>query len=104
MKRKRDDSVKPGKGINGTLGENYSRAYAVDPWSYPGEKSKESVYEPAYSPASDGASAQRTSADDFQFTAATRQIWQDVEENQNPGGEFDTTGPIKAGVNRKQDE
>jgi hypothetical protein len=31
--RRRDDSVKPGKGIDGTLGEDYSRKHAVDPWN-----------------------------------------------------------------------
>jgi hypothetical protein len=33
MKRYRDDSVKPGRGIDGTLGENYSREHAVNPWN-----------------------------------------------------------------------
>ena len=32
MKRRHDDSIKHGKGIDGSLGERYSKQYAVDPW------------------------------------------------------------------------
>jgi hypothetical protein len=32
MKRYRNDSVKPGKGIDGTEGENFTKAGRVSPW------------------------------------------------------------------------
>jgi hypothetical protein len=102
MKRSRDDRVKPGKGIDGTEGEDFSRKYAKDPWGYGGSSAgSERAYEPPYAPASDGTPAQRTSADDFQFTAEARSLYDDIMKNDRPGG-FDTTGKITAGVNRKQ--
>jgi hypothetical protein len=39
---------------------------------------------------------------DFEHSAGSRQIWRDMEANQNPDGEFDTTGGIRSGVNRSQ--
>jgi hypothetical protein len=33
MIRKRNDTVKSGRGIDGSLGETYSRDHAVDPWN-----------------------------------------------------------------------
>jgi hypothetical protein len=70
MIRKRNDSVKPGKGIDGTEGEDFSRKYAKDPWGYGGSsQGSETAYGGEYSPNSDGDSAQRTSKEDFQFRA-----------------------------------
>jgi hypothetical protein len=31
-KPRHDDSIKPGRGIDGTEGENFSREHAVSPW------------------------------------------------------------------------
>lgn len=99
MKRRRDDSVKPGKGIDDGLGENFSRQHRVSPWDRPTtERDPDSV-----GPIDDESQMPARDANrDIQFMWGTRQIWQDVEANQRPNGEFDSTGPIKAGVNRKQ--
>jgi hypothetical protein len=98
--RKRNDSVKPGKGIDGRLGEDYTEKFNVPDmqFAYPGQRSKESSYAGEYTSNDSGL----TRTDDFQFGSASRDILDDVESNQNPGGEFDTTGPIKAAVNRSQ--
>jgi len=36
--RKRNDSVKPGKGIDGTEGEDFAKRYVVDQWSNYGNR------------------------------------------------------------------
>jgi hypothetical protein len=98
--RKRNDAVKRGRGIDGGLGEDYTEAGAFNDvdFGYPGQRSKESSYAGAYTNNRSGL----TRTDGFEHGSASRQIWEDVEANQNPGGEFDSTGPIKAGLNRKQ--
>jgi hypothetical protein len=35
MIRKRNDTVKSGRGIDGDLGENYTKQHRVSPWSPP---------------------------------------------------------------------
>jgi hypothetical protein len=71
----------------------------TDPWSYPGEKSKETVYEPAYSKNSEGDSAQR-GKDDYQFSGPqSRDIFNQVTRMQRPRDDddwgADATGPVK---------
>jgi hypothetical protein len=57
----------------------------------------------AYSPDDDMSLRQGTEA---QFAWASRDIFDDVNANSRPRGDdnfgFDATGPIKAGVNKKQ--
>jgi hypothetical protein len=105
--RKHDDSVKAGCGVDGTEGENYTKAYNVPDmqFAYPGQRSKESSKPGAYTDNDSGL----TRTDNFEGPnssyyggSVSRQIWEDVEANQNPDGEFDTTGKISAGVNRSQ--
>jgi hypothetical protein len=119
VKRFRDDSVKPGCGIDDDLGADYTKKYNVPDMqdAYPGNievseqrdtkgrRVRVNAGHAAYS--DDDAGLTRT--DNFEGPdssyyagSGSRQIWEDVEANQNPGDEFDTTGPIKAGVNRSQ--
>jgi hypothetical protein len=103
--RKRNDSVKRGCGVDGTEGENYTKAYNIVgdydgmQFAYPGQRSKESSYAGAYT--SNDSGLTRTAGSEH--GSVSRDILDSVEANQNPNDEFDTTGPIKAGVNRSQD-
>lgn len=111
--RKRDDSVKRGCGVDGRLGEDYTKDHAfndvnlgysgnreVDPTDdIKGRRIRNNACHAAYT-SDDHAGLVRRQ--DFEHSAGSRQIYLDVEANQNPGGEFDSTGPIKAGVNRGQ--
>jgi hypothetical protein len=100
--RKRNDSVKSGKGIDGDLGEDFVKPGPDMQFGYPGQRSKESSYAGAYTENKSGL----TRTEDFQFGAESRDIFDDVTANQRPRGDdnwgFDAPGPIKAGVNRKQ--
>jgi hypothetical protein len=102
MKRYRDDSVKPGCGVDETEGEDYTKKFNVgnmnNPDVYPGGQGSERSRAGNYT--TNDAGLRRD--DDFEGSAGSRQIWQDVEDNQNPNGEFASTGPIRAGVNRGQ--
>jgi hypothetical protein len=115
MKRYRNDSVKPGKGIDGTEGEDFSRKYAKDPWGYGGaSQGSEKSYGGEYSPNSDGDAAQRTSSKDTQFTwegGSNGDTWgldifDLVNANSDVRGDSvnANSGPIKYGVNRKQEK
>lgn len=98
--RKHNDSRKRGQGIDGGLGEDFTKAHAFNDvqFGYPGgqgsERSKPGKY------GTNDAGLTRT--DDFEHGSASRDILDDVEANQNPNGEFDSTGGIRAGVNRSQ--
>jgi hypothetical protein len=106
--RKRNDSVKPGCGVDDDLGADFTKKYKTamdDPSVYPGQRSEESSYAGEYTSNDSGL----TRTDNFEGKSGSRfggsvsrDILDDVETNQNPGGEFDTTGPITAGVNRSQ--
>jgi hypothetical protein len=112
--RKHDDRVKPGCGIDDDLGSDYTRKFNVPDMqdAYPGNrevpeerdiKGRKVRHSPgyaAYTSDDDAGLVHRT--DDFETGSASRQIWEDVEANQNPGDEFDTTGPIRSGVNGSQ--
>jgi hypothetical protein len=78
--RKRDDSVKLGRGIDGTEGENYSREYAVNPWK---SNPKKNYLSPQ------GRGAYQLPAADFlnnrlpdEATSEPREILSEVEANQ----------------------
>jgi hypothetical protein len=98
MKRRRDDSIKGGKGIDNGLGERFGKTDVVSPWAdHHGGNAVGEIDPASQMPAADENR-------DIQFMWASRDIMTDVEANQNPNGEFDSTGPIKAGVNRRQDQ
>jgi hypothetical protein len=106
VKRSRDDSIKSGKGVDSSLGEDFVRPGPDQQFGYPGSRSKESSYAGKYTSNNSGL----TRTDNFEGSdgsryggSVSRDIMDAVESNQNPGGEFDTTGPIRAGVNRGQD-
>ena len=118
MIRKRSDNVKPGCGIDDDLGSDFTKKfnsyrgnyYQPD---YPGGTkggSESGSHEPANERSQPG---EYTSNDsglrnvlDFQFSAESRDIFDDVTANQRPRGDdnwgFDAPGPISHGVNRKQ--
>ncbi len=98
--RKRNDRVKGGRGVDGREGESYTKDHAFNDvdFGYAGNDKLERSRPGAYT--SNAAGLTRT--DGFEHGSASRQIWEDVEVNQRPGGEYDSTGPIKAGVNRSQ--
>jgi hypothetical protein len=105
MKRYRDDSVKPGRGISGNKGATFTDN-AQDPWSVQPDNARS---ERAYSRLDkDNGGDQHaeygksqfnpTRPDDFMFRAAKRDIFDDVSENGDPG----FSAPIAAGVNKSQ--
>jgi hypothetical protein len=114
MIRKHNDSVKDGVGDSGTEGQDYTKKYVTDPWSYPGNREVPETQDPkgrkvrndpghaAYSPDSDGAMPR--SGEDFQFSAGVRDLMADVETNQDQNVSSDPHNAITAGVNRSQSE
>jgi hypothetical protein len=95
--RKRDDSVKPGCGIDGTKGENFTRG-AVGSWNQQSNHSERESYSGAYGTNDSGLRNQR----DVQFRWETRDIYTDVVDNDGGSANGGFSGPIKAGVNRSQ--
>ena len=84
MKRSRDDSIKPGCGIDGTEGENFTKVGRVSPWdsnpkgSDVGER---------------GANVYQDKNADFlrnklpyEATEESRDIWSDVEGQSSDSG------------------
>jgi hypothetical protein len=106
--RKHFDNAKPGCGIDDDLGADYTKKYKTpmdDPGVYPGRDKRERSQAGSYTDNESGL----TRTDNFEGSdssnfggSGSRDIMDDVESNQNPNGEFDTTGPIRAGVNRSQ--
>src|SRR5690349_15559791 len=101
MKRYRDDSVKPGRGISGNKGATFTDN-AQDPWTVqPNSKEREPYSRNRGSSAGDqfierGSQFSPARPDDFMFRAAKRDIFDDVSENGDPG----FSAPIAAGVNK----
>jgi hypothetical protein len=100
--RKRNDSVKPGVGINKDLGSDYTKQHRTDPWD---SNPKGNYKSPR------GAGAYQDGNADFlrnvppgagtggtgeSLQGGTHDILDDVEANANAG--TDRTGPIKYGV------
>jgi hypothetical protein len=113
MIRKHNDSVKAGCGVDGREGETWTKDHAFNDMNlgYPGNREVDSTDDikgrkvrnsPGYAAYTSDDDAGLRRADDFEHSAGSRQIWLDVEANQNPDGEFDTTGGIRSGVNRSQ--
>jgi hypothetical protein len=99
MKRRRDDSVKPGKGIDGTLGERYGKTNVVSNWAG-FDKGEVGEIDPV---------SQMPAADenrDIQFSWATRDIFDLVNANSDVRGDSvnANSGPIKYGINLKQEK
>jgi hypothetical protein len=96
MQRKRNDSEgwKRGEGA-------YSKEVKLrrDGWPMPADPGTSREGGGAYT---SDADAGLVRGDDFEGSASSRQIWSDVEANQRPGGEFDSTGAIRSGVSRSQ--
>jgi hypothetical protein len=111
MKRYRDDSVKPGRGIDRNKGANFTDN-AIDPWtSVPAGGNERSYSRNSGSNRGDqfierGADSQNLlrQGEDFMFRAGTRDVFDDVVANDggSPNGGF--SGPIKYGVNRSQSD
>jgi hypothetical protein len=105
MKRIRNDSVKPGAGIDGTQGERFTKQGITDHLGM--DRTRSDHRERSYSPnakRSSGdpwvevgvADAGLRQKDDFGYTASVRDIWSDVNENDGPQGGF--SAAIRAGV------
>jgi hypothetical protein len=113
--RKRNDSVKPGKGIDGTEGEDFAKRYVVDQWSnygnrrvpdtedIKGRKVRNNPGHAAYSPDWDQP---LRGGEDIQFAWATRDIFDLVNANSDVRGDSvnANSGPIKYGVDLKQEK
>jgi hypothetical protein len=116
MLRKRNDSVKPGKGIDGDLGEDFVKPGPDMNFGYPGNinvpetndfKGRKVRNSPGYAAytSDDDAGLRRAAASDERGWA-TRDIFDDVIANSDIRGDSvnANTGPIKYGVNRKQEK
>ena len=107
--RKRDDSVKPGRGIDGAKGENFTKQYRGDPLTV---RPDCAASERSYSRldrdnggdkwAEIGLSQTNGMRNrrDFGYRADTRDIFDDVQANDGPRG--GASSAITAGVNRSQ--
>jgi hypothetical protein len=107
--RKRDDSVKSGKGIDDDLGSDFTKSYAKDPWGYGGASTKGGSegngHEPSDERSYAGAYTENESGlvqgEDFQYSAGVRSIWDDTTANQDPDVST-ANNAIRAGVSRSQ--
>jgi hypothetical protein len=90
--RRRNDSVKPGKGIDGTLGEDYSRKHAVDPWDSNPKGNRVPYGAGKYTNNESGLRNKPPS--DPTGGAETKDIFDNVNRNSDIG----KPGPIKYGV------
>jgi hypothetical protein len=100
MKRRRDDSVKGGQGIDNGLGERFGKTDVVSPWAdHHGDDQVGEIDPASQMPAADENR-------DIQFMWATRDIFDDVNANSDVRGDSvnANSGPIKYGINRKQDD
>ena len=116
MIRKRRDSEGPRRGAMGIDGEaamDYTDRYNVPDmqFAYPGNrhvdedrdiKGRKVRNSPGYAAYTSDDDARLVRRGDFEGTAGERQIYSDVEENARPGGEYDSTGAIRSGINRSQ--
>ena len=90
--RRRSDNVKPGKGIDGSLGETYSRDHAVDPWDSNPKGNRVPYGAGKYT---DNESGLRNKpADDQSGGAGSRDILDNVERNSGTG----KPGAIRYGI------
>jgi hypothetical protein len=92
---KSDADGASGQGRTDGEGENFTKKYRQDPWTAEPNSKEREPYAGAYGTNDPGLRRK----DDFQFRAATRDLWRDVNANDLKGG-----GPITAGVNRSQED
>jgi hypothetical protein len=118
--RKRNDSVKSGKGINGSLGENFTKVNRTDPWTVtPSGGSERSYSRNSKRTPGDRWSEVDVSQfgpggvrrpDDFQYAGgsvaggsrrtSSRDIFDDVQANDGPRG--GASAAIRYGVDKDQ--
>ena len=100
MKRIRNDSVKPGRGIDGTEGENYTKQHRVDPWDSNPKGNRVPYGAGKYTDNESGlrnkAPGSGTGGTGESLQGGTHDILDNIEKNSNSG--TDRTGPIKYGV------
>jgi hypothetical protein len=94
--RKRSDNVKPGCGVDGSLGENYTKVGRVSPWNSNSkgndvDERGANVYQDK-----NAGFLRNKPPSDQSGGVGTKEIWSDVDKNSNSG--TDKTGPIKYGV------
>jgi hypothetical protein len=109
MIRKRNDSVKPGAGIDGSKGEDFCKPHGdgQSEW-YKTSDHPEGSYSRLDSDnggdqwAEYGQSQRMNmrNTPDFGYSASVRDIFDDVQANDGPQGGF--SAAIRAGVNRSQ--
>jgi hypothetical protein len=81
--RKRDDSVKPGCGIDGKGGERFTKEHVSSPWSPPATGDK---IMPGGGRYTDNKSGLRNKQPDDVSNTPARDIWDVVESNQPDDG------------------
>jgi hypothetical protein len=89
--RKRDDSIKPGCGIDGTKGENFTKEHVSSPWSPPATGDK---IMPSGGRYTNNESGLRNKQPDDVSNTPARDILDNVERNSGNGA----PGPIVYGV------
>jgi hypothetical protein len=92
MKRYRNDSVKPGKGIDGSLGENYTKVGRVNPWD--SNPKGNAVPYGAGKYTDNDPPLRNKMPSDQSGGVGTKDILDNVERNSGTG----KPGPIKYGV------
>jgi hypothetical protein len=107
--RRRNDSVKPGAGIDGSQGERFTKTGLTGPddMCYQESDHKERSYSRNTKKGQDqwtevgNVEMPMQNVRDFQWRSETRDIWSDaVEGNGEVNQGF--SGPVKYGVNRSQ--
>ena len=80
--RKRDDSVKPGKGIDGNKDVGYDREHIVSPWN---PNPRGNFKSPRGAGAYQDANADfLTNKQPYEATEESRDLWNDVEGQSGP--------------------
>ena len=88
------DSVKPGCGIDRTLGESFTRQHKGDPWNPPKltDEVSPAADRKAKHSSNDDAGLRRVGMDSGTASYAARDIFNDVEENLGPSGAIKRRG------------
>jgi hypothetical protein len=94
MKRRHDDSIKPGCGIDGTEGENFTKVGRVNPSDSNPKDDYLSPQGAGKYQNPDASFLRNKPADDQSGGVGTRDILDNVERNSGTG----KPGPIKYGV------
>jgi hypothetical protein len=111
MIRKRNDSVKSGPGIDGSKGENWTRANASDSvWGIPNPGGEERRYDRNAGSSRGDQWIERSEQNllrnkqPFDWAAGKRDIFDDVISNASGNPEDGFSAPIRYGVNRPQSD